>query len=197
MERRGEQKTSTNIDERRVMMTVFMPLSEIVLDFHDQLKSISSGYASFDYEPQGYHSSNIVKMEVFVNGQSVEELSRIIHASKATPYARDLVHQLREKIPRQMIQIAIQACVNGKVLARETLKAYRKDVTAKLVSTYDSIQFIVDYVVILKKKKNFKYGGDVTRRTKLLKQQAEGKKRMRSLASVKVPHDTFISLLRR
>lgn len=140
VDRRGVQKTSINIDERRVMMTVFMPLSEIVLDFHDQLKSISSGYASFDYEPQGYHTSSIVKMEVFVNGQSVDELSRIIHSSKATAYARDLVNQLREKIPRQMIQIAIQACVNGKVLARETLKAYRKDVTAKLVNFY-SIRF--------------------------------------------------------
>lgn len=115
------------------MLTYFLPLSEIVLDFHDRLKSISSGYASFDYEPQGYYSTNIVKLAVHLNGSPVDELSRIVHVSKVHAYARDLVFRLKELIPRQMVQIAIQACVGGKVLARETLQAYRKDVTAKLV----------------------------------------------------------------
>lgn len=116
------------------MLTFVLPLSEIISDFHDKLKSLSSGYASFDYEPQGYQSTSMVKLETLLNGQPVDELARIVHPSKATSCARDLVYQLREKIPRQMIQIAIQVCANGKVLARETLKAYRKDVTAKLVT---------------------------------------------------------------
>lgn len=104
------------------------------MDFHDKLKGLTSGYASFDYEPQGYHSSNIVKLDIHLNGVPVNELSRIVHTTKAKSIARDLVLQLKEMIPRQMIQIAIQACVGSKVLARETLQAYRKDVTAKLVS---------------------------------------------------------------
>lgn len=105
-----------------------------MIDFHDRLKSVSSGYASFDYEQQGYHSTNIVKLCVLLNGDPVDELSRIVHVTKVLPYARELVLRLKDLIPRQMIQIAIQACVGSKVLARETLQAYRKDVTAKLVS---------------------------------------------------------------
>lgn len=105
-----------------------------MIDFHDRLKSVSSGYASFDYEQQGYHSTNIVKLCVLLNGDPVDELSRIVHVTKVTSYARELVLRLKDLIPRQMIQIAIQATVGGKVLARETLQAYRKDVTAKLVS---------------------------------------------------------------
>lgn len=178
------------------MLTFFLPLSEIVADFHDRLKSISSGYASFDYEPQGYHETNIVKLQVLLNGDPVDELSRIVHVTKVTAYARDLVLRLKELIPRQMIQIAIQACVGGKVLARETLQAYRKDVTAKLVSD------ILIYGICVFKVVNcvcfyFQYGGDVTRRMKLLKNQAEGKKKMRSMANIRVPHDTFVSVLRR
>lgn len=141
IDRRGVQKHSSNIDNDRIMMTYFLPLSEIVLDFHDALKSMSSGYASFDYEPQGYNLTNIVKIEVLLNGTPVDELSRIVHVSKATSYARDLVFRLKDLIPRQMVQVAIQACVNGKVLARETLKAYRKDVTAKLVNDFLVIFF--------------------------------------------------------
>lgn len=155
------------------MLTYFLPLSEIVLDFHDRLKSLSSGYASFDYEPLGYYPTNIVKLCVLLNGDPVDELSRIVHVTKVTPYARDLVLRLKDLIPRQMIQIAIQAVVGSKVLARETLQAYRKDVTAKL------------------------YGGDVTRRMKLLKQQSDGKKKMRTMANIRVPHDTFVKVLRR
>lgn len=173
IERRGIQKTSINIDNNRVMMTYVLPLNEIVLDFYDKLKSLSSGYASFDYEDYGYHTSSLVKLNILLNGKIVEELSTIVHYSKATQHAREMVHKLKEMIPRQMVQIAIQACVGSKVLARETLKAYRKDVTAKL------------------------YGGDVTRRMKLLKQQAEGKKKMRTIANIDVPKDTFINVLKR
>uniref|UniRef100_A0A182KGD9 Translation factor GUF1 homolog, mitochondrial n=1 Tax=Anopheles christyi TaxID=43041 RepID=A0A182KGD9_9DIPT len=173
VERRAVQKTSINIDNERIMTTYLMPLNEIVLDFHDQLKSVSSGYASFDYEDHGYVETSIVRMDVLLNGQLVEELCTITHTSKAQNHARDLVHRLKELIPRQMVQIAIQAVVGGKVLARETIKAYRKDVTAKL------------------------YGGDVTRRMKLLKQQSEGKKKMRSIANINVPRDTFINVLKR
>lgn len=173
VERRGIQKTSSNIDNNRIMMSYTLPLNEIILDFHDKLKSLSSGYASFDYEDHGYHLTNVVKLNIMLNGQLVEELSTIVHVSKAQRFGRDLVLRLKDIIPRQMIQIAIQACVGGKVLARETIKAFRKDVTAKL------------------------YGGDVTRRMKLLKQQAEGKKKMRSVANVNVPRDTFISVLKR
>lgn len=119
------------------MLKYFLPLSEIVLDFHDKLKSVTSGYASFDYEQQGYHSSNIVKLNIHLNGNPVDELSRIVHATKVNSSARDLVLRLKEMIPRQMVQIAVQACVGSKVLARETIKAYRKDVTAKLVNKID------------------------------------------------------------
>lgn len=134
VDKRGVQQTVSNIDENRMMLKYFLPLSEIVLDFHDKLKALSSGYASFDYEPQGYHSSNIVKLNILLNGTPVEELSRIVHTTKANSFARDLVLRLKEMIPRQMIQIAIQACVGSKVLARENIKPFRKDVTAKLVS---------------------------------------------------------------
>lgn len=173
IERRCVEKASVNIDENRVMMTYLMPLAEIVLDFHDVLKSMTSGYASFDYEDKGYSKTDVVKLLFMLNGKPVEEFSRIVHFSKATEIAREMVLRLKDLIPRQSVQIAIQACVGSKILARETIKAYRKDVTAKL------------------------YGGDVTRRMKLLRQQTEGKKKMRSIANINVPHDTFIKVLKR
>ncbi|XP_017465820.1 PREDICTED: translation factor waclaw, mitochondrial isoform X2 [Rhagoletis zephyria] len=173
VDRRGIQESSINIDDERILMKYILPLSEIILDFNDHLKSISSGYASFNYEDYGYHLTNIVRLDIHLNGRPVEELCRIVHVSKASTIAREMVTKLQELIPRQMVQIAIQACVGGKVLARETIKAYRKDVTAKL------------------------YGGDVTRRMKLLKQQAEGKKKMRMFANIRVPHETFINVLKR
>ena len=173
VDKRGVQRSSTNIDNDRIMMTYILPLSEIVLDFHDKLKSLSSGYASFDYEDNGYVETNLVRLDVLLNGTNVEELSSIVHLTKVNSYAKDLVRRLKELIPRQMVQIAIQASVGSKVIARETLKAFRKDVTAKL------------------------YGGDVTRRMKLLKNQAEGKKKMRSIANINVPRDTFIKVLKR
>lgn len=173
IERRGTQKSSINIDADRVMMTYMLPLAEVVVDFHDTLKSMTSGYASFDYEDQGFHETHVVKLLILLNGKPVDEFSRIVHYTKATEIAREMVVRLRDLIPRQMVQIAIQACVGSKVLARETLKAFRKDVTAKL------------------------YGGDVTRRMKLLKQQSDGKKKMRSIANVNIPHDTFIKVLKK
>lgn len=172
-ERRGKQTATVELDAHRVMLTYLLPLSEVVLDFHDVLKSMTSGYASFDYEDQGYVETHVVKLFILLNGKPVEEFSRIIHYSNATEVARDMVLKLKEMIPRQMVQIAIQACVGGKILARETIKAFRKDVTAKL------------------------YGGDITRRMKLLKQQSDGKKKMRAIANIKVPHETFVNLLKR
>ncbi|CAG9857985.1 unnamed protein product [Phyllotreta striolata] len=173
MERRGVQRTANNIDNSRVILQYDLPLCEIVLDFHDTLKTISSGYASFDYENNDYIESNLVKLGILLNGTLVDELSHIVHVTKARTIGRQMVLKLKEMIPRQMIHIAIQAVVNGKVMAREDLKAYRKDVTAKL------------------------YGGDVTRRMKLLAQQAAGKKKMRMVANVSIPKETFIEVLKK
>jgi len=173
IDKRGVQKSSINLDDHRVMMTYTLPLCEIVMDFHDTLKSMTSGYASFDYEDSGYELSNLVKLDVLLNGQMVEELSCMVHVTKVNQFARDLVLRLKDNIPRQMVQIAVQACVGSKVIARETIKAFRKDVTAKL------------------------YGGDITRRMKLLRNQAEGKKRMKSIANINVPKETFIKILRK
>lgn len=172
-DRRGERQTTVDIDENRVMMTYTLPLSEIIIDFHDRLKSITSGYASFDYEDKGYQTTNLVKLCIHLNQRPVDEFSRIVHISKVNIIAREMVLRLKDLIPKQMVQVAIQAVVGSKVLARETIKAYRKDVGAKL------------------------YGGDVTRRMKLVRAQAEGKRKMRSIANIKVPHDTYIKLLKR
>lgn len=173
IDRRGDHQTTIDIDENRVMMTYTLPLSEIIIDFHDRLKSITSGYASFDYEDKGYQSTNLVKLCIHLNQRPVDEFSRIVHISKVNIIAREMVLRLKDLIPKQMVQVAIQAVVGNKVLARETIKAYRKDVGAKL------------------------YGGDVTRRMKLVRAQAEGKRKMRSIANIKVPHDTYIKLLKR
>lgn len=172
LEHRGSQQNSKNIDNYRVMLQYVMPLNEIVVDFYDQLKSVSSGYASFDYEEYGYVTSKLVKLNILLNGVRVDELSTIVHVSKASVMGRRMCLKLKDIIPRQLIQIAIQASVGGKIIARETLKPYRKDVTAKL------------------------YGGDVTRRKKLLKNQAEGKKRMKMVANIQLPRETFIDVLK-
>ncbi|CAG9094734.1 unnamed protein product [Plutella xylostella] len=173
IDRRGAPLPSSAVDDRTTLLQYILPLSEVLVDFHDTLKSITSGFASFDYQDYGFHPSPLVRMDILLNGVLVEELTSIVHASRAEPTARRLTDKLKEMIPRQMVQVAIQAMVGGKVLSRETLKAYRKDVTAKL------------------------YGGDVTRRKKLLKQQSEGKKKMRSVANIKIPRNTFIDVLKR
>lgn len=173
IEKRGIQQSSVNLDEDRIMMQYILPLNEVIVDFHDQVKSLSSGFASFDFEEHGYVSSNLVKLEILLNSVPVEELSNICHVRNAESFARKLVLKLKELIPRQMVEIRIQAVVGSKVIARETLKAFRKDVTQWL------------------------YGGDVTRRNKLLKQQAEGKKKMRMIANINVPRDTFVKVLKK
>ncbi|CAK1547144.1 unnamed protein product [Leptosia nina] len=173
IDRRGSPLPSSAVDEQMTMLQYILPLSEVVMDFHDTLKSITSGFASFDYQDYGFHASPLVRMDILLNGVLVDELTSIVHTSRLEYNARKLTARLKEMIPRQMVQVAIQAVVGGKVFARETLKAYRKDVTAKL------------------------YGGDVTRRKKLLKQQADGKKKMRSVANIKIPRNTFIDVLKR
>ncbi|CAF4834145.1 unnamed protein product [Pieris macdunnoughi] len=173
IDRRGNPLPSNAVDDQMTMLQYILPLSEVVMDFHDTLKSITSGFASFDYQDYGFHPSSLVKMDILLNGVIVDELTSIVHISRLEYNARTLTARLKEMIPRQMVQVAIQAVVGGKVLARETIKAYRKDVTAKL------------------------YGGDITRRKKLLKQQAEGKKKMRSVANIKIPRNTFIDVLKR
>uniref|UniRef100_A0A1B6GF51 Elongation factor EFG domain-containing protein n=2 Tax=Cuerna arida TaxID=1464854 RepID=A0A1B6GF51_9HEMI len=173
MERRGVQKSSVNIDGSRVMLQFVLPLNEIIIDFHDNIKSLTSGFASFDYEDHGYVASALVKLDIVLNGVVVDALSSMVHISKAQAVGKRMCAKLVEIIPRQMVHIAIQAVVGSKVVARENLKAFRKDVTAKL------------------------YGGDVTRRQKLLKQQAEGKKKMRKVANINLPRETFIDVLKR
>ncbi|XP_011865158.1 PREDICTED: translation factor GUF1 homolog, mitochondrial [Vollenhovia emeryi] len=172
-EKRGVEKSNKAIGNDRFMLQYVMPLSEVIFDFHDSLKSISSGYASFDYEDSDYELSNIVKLNILLNGLMVEELCTIVHKSKAYEVGKKMCVKLLDTIPRQLFEIAIQATVGSKVIARETLKPYKKDVTAKL------------------------YGGDVTRRKKLLAQQTEGKKRMRMIGKITLPRDTFISVLKR
>ncbi|XP_046487267.1 translation factor GUF1 homolog, mitochondrial [Neodiprion pinetum] len=173
MEKRGIHKSGSNIDGRRVLLQFDLPLNEIVMDFHDSLKSISSGYASFDYENLRYEPASLVKLDILLNGVLVEELSTIAHYLKATAIAKKMVTKLQDIIPRQQYLIAIQAAVGSKILARENIKPYRKDVTAKL------------------------YGGDITRRKKLLAQQAEGKRRMRMIGNISLPRETFIEFLKK
>ena len=171
-ERRGVFKDMNYIDTDRVDIHYELPLNEIIYDFFDALKSRTRGYASFDYELAGYQKSNLVKLDIMLNGEVVDALSFIIHADKAYPRARKMAEKLRDKIPRQLFEVPIQACVGGRIIARETVKALRKDVLAKC------------------------YGGDITRKKKLLEKQKEGKKRMRQLGTVEVPQEAFMSVLK-
>ncbi|MCR5635918.1 MAG: translation elongation factor 4 [Clostridiales bacterium] len=171
-DRRGVFKDMTYIDTDRVDIHYELPLAEIVYDFFDTLKARTRGYASFDYELNGYAESKLVKLDIMLNGEVVDALSFIIHADKAYGRARKMAEKLKEKIPRQLFEVPIQACIGGKIIARETVKAMRKDVLAKC------------------------YGGDITRKKKLLEKQKEGKKRMRQLGSVEVPQDAFMAVLK-
>lgn len=173
MERRGEQINSQYIDNNRLLLEYRFPLGEIIIDFNDHLKSISSGYASFDYEDDGYQEADLVKLDFRLNDKPVDELSMLVHAKRARPYGRSICDKLQEHLNRQQFKIKIQALVNSKVLARTNIQAYRKDVTAKL------------------------YGGDQTRRTKLLERQKEGKRRMRMVGNVEIDPETFINVLKR
>ncbi len=171
-ERRGTFKDMKYIDTDRVSIHYHLPLNEIIYDFFDALKSRTRGYASFDYELIGYERSKLVKLDIMLNGDIVDALSFIVHEEKAYPRARRMAEKLKEHIPRQMFEIPIQAAIGAKIIARETVKAMRKDVLAKC------------------------YGGDITRKKKLLEKQKEGKKRMRQLGSVEVPQEAFMSVLK-
>jgi len=171
-DRRGTQKNINYAAQNRVVIEYSLPLAEVVFDFFDQLKTVSRGYASLDYEIEEEKISDLVKVEVMVNGEPVDALSIIVHKERSQSRGRVLCKKMKEIIPRQQFQVAIQAAIGGKIIARETLGALRKDVTAKC------------------------YGGDISRKRKLLERQKEGKKRMRQIGRVDIPQEAFLAVLK-
>ena len=172
LDKRGILISQHYMTSDRVELTYEMPLSEIVFDFYDKLKSISKGYASFDYHVIGFKEAKLVKLDILLNGDPADALSTLIHADHAYDFGRKMCEKLKELIPRQQFDIAIQAAVGAKIIARETVKAVRKDVTAKC------------------------YGGDISRKRKLLEKQKQGKKRMRQIGTVEVPQSAFMAVLK-
>ncbi len=172
LDKRGTVEHTESLDSRRVMITATLPLNEILVDFHDKIKTLTRGYGSMDYEPTGYREADLVKLEMLVNGEPVDAFSSIVHRDKADARGRSLAAKLKEVIPAQLYQVSIQAAIGGKIIARENVSALRKNVTAKC------------------------YGGDITRKRKLLEKQKEGKKRMKAIGSVNIPQEAFIQVLK-
>jgi GTP-binding protein LepA len=172
MEKRGDLENTETIDENRVLLTSTVPLADILVDFNDRLKSMTRGYGSMDYEHAGYRAAKMVKMDMLIAGDPIEAFSTIVHRDKAEYQGRILAKKLKDVIPQQMFVVAIQAAIGGKIIARESIAAMRKNVTAKC------------------------YGGDITRKRKLLEKQKEGKKKMKAIGKVNIPQDAFIRVLK-
>ncbi|MEX0671727.1 MAG: elongation factor 4, partial [Candidatus Babeliales bacterium] len=172
-EKRGVQKNMQFIAGNRVIVQYRLPLNEVATDFYDKLKTLSSGYASFDYDAAGYEEADLVKMDILLNGKAVDALSTIVHKDNAYYIGKDLAEKLAKVIPRQLFEVVIQAAIGAKIISRERIAPLRKQVTAKC------------------------YGGDITRKRKLLEKQKEGKKRMKQIGSIEVPQEAFLTILKK